>query len=550
MSGLADLDLETIISIAGMPVQKELVDPRNPKEMAERVRVTFRPVPNGYGNQTIIKFWNLLQKKLSQHGVQVLPWKEASDIDPTSLLSKILRIRKVKRNIDAVIDVERPYSPLRRLLTNFAEWLYAYLRTPDRPVTEIVKLSGWADDITAKYVQDPYNTQVITIMPLNYEFVDSNTPYDRKITIGLQNIIRTMSNIVIGVSDDKFSIINMNLSDSTYSIPQLDEFILNSLIPKIYAPIKPPVLTRFELGSFDPSESGYASQLTDLGKQLKQTDLFPQGSSFSDKIKRLSHRDVVQKILEGRTGVSYGFIAIVEPPKYEGPKEITHEEWDNLPTLEGINSELVRQNDSGRWFLKTTIRGKVIYQQIPDIWIVTSRSGCDKTNLDPNSDVVRIGLVKGKHYLQTPSGIDLNRRDIRPSFDTFVIIAQALASALYTPELIKNGMPILHFHGYPNLHWFKQNECHAGATNPSMPCGTVEAALLNFSGVYELASQNGSDMNLLCLVESDHGVNILGPNKDYIVSRLMEGSEHGDILLGGKYLPSLKESEMSLRDVS
>jgi len=550
MSGLADLDLETIISIAGMPVQKELVDPRNPEEMAERVRVTFRPVPNEYGNQTIIKFWNLLQKKLSQHGVQVLPWKEASDIDPTSLLSKILRIRKVKRNIDAVIDVERPYSPLRRLLTNFAEWLYAYLRTPDRPVTEIVKLSGWADDITAKYVQDPYNTQVITIMPLNYEFVDSNTSYDRKITIGLQNIIRTMSNIVIGVSDDKFSIINMNLSDSTYSIPQLDEFILNSLIPKIYAPIKPPVLTRFELGSFDPSESGYASLLTNLGKQLKDTDLFPQGSSFSDKIKRLSHRDVVQKVFEGRTGVSYGFIAIVEPPKYEGPKEITHEEWDNLPTLEGINSELVRQNDSGRWFLKTTIRGKIIYQQIPDIWIVTSRSGCDKTNLDPNSDVVRIGLVKGKHYLQTPSGIDLNRRDIRPSFDTFVIIAQALASALYTPELIKNGMPILHFHGYPNLHWFKQNECHAGATNPSMPCGTVEAALLNYSGVYELANQNGSDMKLLCLVESDHGVNILGPNKDYIVSRLMEGSEQGDILLGGRYLPSLKESKMGLRNAS
>jgi hypothetical protein len=342
----------------------------------------------------------------------------------------------------------------------------------------------------------------------------------------------------------------MNLSDSTYSIPQLDEFILNSLIPKIYAPIKPPVLTRFELGSFDPSESGYASLLTNLGKQLKDTDLFPQGSSFSDKIKRLSHRDVVQKVFEGRTGVSYGFIAIVEPPKYEGPKEITHEEWDNLPTLEGINSELVRQNDSGRWFLKTTIRGKIIYQQIPDIWIVTSRSGCDKTNLDPNSDVVRIGLVKGKHYLQTPSGIDLNRRDIRPSFDTFVIIAQALASALYTPELIKNGMPILHFHGYPNLHWFKQNECHAGATNPSMPCGTVEAALLNYSGVYELANQNGSDMKLLCLVESDHGVNILGPNKDYIVSRLMEGSEQGDILLGGRYLPSLKESKMGLRNAS
>jgi hypothetical protein len=49
-----------------------------------------------------------------------------------------------------------------------------------------------------------------------------------------------------------------------------------------------------------------------------------------------------------------------------------------------------------------------------------------------NSDIVRIGLVKGKLFLQTPVGIDLNERDIRPSFDTYVILAQALSAALYT----------------------------------------------------------------------------------------------------------------------
>jgi hypothetical protein len=319
--------------------------------------------------------------------------------------------------------------------------------------------------------------------------------------------------------------------------------MLNSFIPKIYAPIKPPVLNRFIKGEFDPGKSEYALQLANLGRNLKHTDLFPQGSSFSDKITRLSHRDVVQKIFEGRTGVSYGFIAIAEAPKYEGAKELTFEEWEKLSKLDGVNGEIVRQNEIGRLYIKTVMREKLIYQQVPDIWILTSRSGSDKTNLDPNSDIVRIGLVKGKLFLQTPVGIDLNRRDIRPSFDTYVILAQALSAALYTPDMIKEGMPILHFHGYPDPAWFKQNEYHAGETNPSMPCGTVEAALLNYSCVYELANQDGSEMKLLCLVESDHGVNILGPNTEYLISRLTEGTKQGSIMLGGRFLPQLKESK-------
>jgi hypothetical protein len=541
---LADLDLETIISLAGIPPQKEIVNPKNPIEMAKRVRVTIRPLPDGYGNKTIIEFRKTLEEKLKHHGVEVVPWEEATEIVP-SLIHRILRTRKVKSSIHAVIDVERPYSPIRKIMSNIAERIYSYLRSPDMSVMEILKRSGWADDFTARYVQDPYNTQIITITSLNPEFVDENTPYDRKIAIGLQDLIRTMSEIVIGVSEDRFSIINMNLSDSVFLREQLDEFVLNSLIPKIYAPIKPPVLTRFEKGEYDPTGSPYAMQLANLGKSLKDTDLFPTGSRFSEKISRLSHRDVVEKILEGRTGVSYGFIAIAEAPRYEGPREITRNEWESLCGVNGFNSDVLRQNDKGRWYVRTVIRGQEVYQQVPDIWVVTSRSGCDKTNLDPNSDVIRIGLIKGKLYLQVPEGVNLSRRDIRPSFDTYVILAQALASALYTPELIKEGMPIVHFHGYPDPLWFRQNEHHAGAKNPSMPCGTVEAALLNYSAIYNLANQNGSNMNLLCLVESDHGVNILGPSRDYLISRLMEGADQGRILLGGRYLPHLKRDSLN-----
>ena len=537
----ADLELKTIIRLAGMPDQKDLVNPRKPLEMAKRVRVTFRPLPRDYGNQIVIKFRENLENKLREHGVQVIPWEDASDTSD-GLLSKILRTRKVKRNIHAVVDVRREYSLTRTFFSNIAERMYGYMRKPDMSVMEILKISGWADDFTARYVQDPFNTQIITLMPLIPEFADKNTTYDRKIAIGMQDLIATMSEIVMGIAPDKFSLVNMNLSDSIYLNENIDDFVLNSLIPKIYAPIKPPVLNRFKKGEYDPEKSVFPKQLAELGKLVRSTELFPEGSKFSEKVKRQSHRDVVVKILEGRTGVSYGFIALAEAPVYEGRVTISKSTWDRLKKVDSIDDDMVRENKKGRWYVRTVIRGKEIFQQVPDIWIATSRSGSNKTNLDPNTDIVRIGIVKGKLHLETPKGVDLNRKDIRPSFDTYVILAQAVATALYAPDLIKDGLPILHFHGYPDPNWFGKSEYHSGASNPSLPCGTVEAALLNYSAIYELANQNGKTMKMLCLVESDHGVNIMGLDRDYIIDRLSDGVDKGHVKLGGTYLPDLKKS--------
>lgn len=547
---IADLDLETIIGISGMPDNKDIINPRNPSEMASRVRVTFRPVPQNYNHPEVLEFRQKLMGILEAKGVTVVPWEEASSQDTDSLMSRMFKTRKVKRNIDAVIDVKRNYSVARKFFSRVAEKIYSVLRNDNRSVMDILKISGWADDFTARYVQDPFNTQIITLMPLDPEFENSSTSYDRKIAIGLKNLITTMSEIVIGVSENSFAIINMNLSDSVYGKEALDDFVYNSLIPKIYAPIKPPILSRFKKSEYDPDSVPYTKKLAELGKKLKHTELFPQGSKFSDKIERQSHRDVVNKILDGRTGVSYGFIALAEPPVYEGKREVTFEEWSDMKPVERFGDGSVREDSNGRWYIRTTVNGKEMYQQIPDIWIVTSRSGCDKTNLNPYTDIVRIGLINGKLHLQIPDGIDLDRRDIRPSFDTYVILAQALSASLFTPELIKDGMPILHFHGYPDPGWFRQNEYHSGENNPSLPCGTVEAALLNFSAVYDIASntaQNGSEKKLLCLVESDHGVNILGPDKNYIVERLTSGRDEGHIVLGGKYLPHLKKSASTNR---
>lgn len=539
---IADLGVDTIASLAGMPRSKKMVNPKNPAEMGERVTVTFKPLPRGYGHAEIIRYRERLRESLLRHGVKVIDWKDAVSSENLGPFSRLLGLGSVRRRVNAVIDVKKRRSPLKWFLSRVAEGIYGLVRNESLSVSGILKISGWADDFTVGCLQDPYNTQVITIMSLDPEFENEDTTYDEKIAIGLRNLIANMSEIVIGVSPRNFAIINMNLSDSIYAHDRLDEFVLYSLVPKMYAPIKPPVLTRFSIGEYDPKEFEYAKKLSDLGADLRSTSLFPEGSKFIHKIKRRSHRDVVNKILDGRTGVSYGFIALVEPPEYRGEKYVGEEEWNSFGEVADLNSEEVREGPGGRWYVRTFMGERTVCQQVPDIWIVTSRSGCDKTNLNPDSDIVRIGLAKGKLHLQIPRGVDLGRRDIRPSFDTYVILSQALASALYAPFLVEKEMSILHFHGYPDPCWFSGSEYHAGAKNPSLPCGTIEAALLNYSAVYETASENGSDIKLLCLVESDHGVNVMGPDVEYLVRRLKDGSSDGHILLGGKYLPKLKQS--------
>ncbi len=544
--GIADLDLQTIAALSGMPKVKNLVNPKNPAEMSERVIVTFKPIPKNYPDAGISAYRERLRDSLLGNGVNVISWEDATTEDVSyGIFSRLMGLRSVRRKVNAVIDVKKRLSPFRWFLSKVAENIYRMVRKDSLSVSSILKISGWADDFTVGYLQDPYNTQVITIMSLDPEFENEDTTYERKISLGLKNLINNMSEIVIGVSDSKFAIINMNLSDSIYTHDQLDDFVLYSLIPKIYAPIKPPVLTRFSVSEYDPKEFEYAGKLSALGADLKSTDLFPAGSKFIDAIKRLSHRDVANKILDGRTGVSYGFIALAEPPGYDGDKYIDGSAWNSLQEIPGYNPDEVRAAPNDRWYVRTLLGGETEYQQVPDIWIVTSRSGCDKTNLNPDSDIVRIGLVKGKLHLQIPRGVDLGRKDIRPSFDTYVILSQALSSALYAPSLIEKEMSILHFHGYPDPCWFGVSEHHAGARNPSLPCGTVEAALLNYSAVYETATRNGSDIKLLCLVESDHGVNVLGPDREYLVRRLLAGSSEGHILLGGKYLPMLKRQAVA-----
>ena len=521
-----------------------------PKAMAQKLTVTFKPLPHGYENEEIIRFREELLIKLRQNGVRIEDWHEATTefryeiTVPGVKWKKDIKTRVVKAGIDAVIDVEQPPSLKKKVGIFAAEKLYQVysrfvVRHREISVSRIVNLSSWAEEHAAKYIEDPTNTQVIILTELDKEITNPDLPYHKKIPIGLNTLVRTFSEMVIGVSNEKISILNMNLSDSIYPRNEIEHFVLNSLIPKVFVPIFPLPLSRFELGEYNPYQSSHAEKLVNLGKELAETDLFPPGSKLSKVIKRKSHRDIVNVIVNGRTGVSYGFVAYAEAPQYVGELQIAENQWNSLSAIEGFSIDEVRQNSTGRRYIKIRIDEEFVFKQIPDIWLASARSGSNKTNLSLESDVIRIGL-KNKLILQLPQGVDPKTTDIKPSYDIYVMLAIALSTALYAPELIRNGAPIIHFHGYPAFEWFRQNEYCVGAHNPSVPCGTYESGVFNFLGISSLANQQVENMALASLIEPDHGANFIAHDSEYLVERLKAGCANGQIELGGRHFASLR----------
>ncbi|PPS43908.1 hypothetical protein [Chroococcidiopsis sp. TS-821] len=519
--------------------------------MAKSLVVTFRPLPPGYNNNAIVEFRKNLETKLAACGVQIKPWEQATKEFTYELnipfinWKKSIKTRAVKAGISAVIDVERKPSLAGKLKICVVENLYNgytrfILKNQRISVSKIAQFISWAEE-NVRSIEDPTNTQVIVLTELDKKITDSQVPYQQKIPIGINTLVRTFSEIAIGVSPTHISILNMNLSDSIFPVNEIDRFVLKSLIPKIYVPIMPLSMRQFQVGTYDSTQSGFAAKLVKMGQELASTNLLPAGFKINNVIKRKSHRDIVDWMMDGRTGVSYGFVAYAEPPQYIGAREISEDEWLNLLPIEGYSSAEVRQNQAGRRYVKTKIADKYVYQQVPDIWLLTSRSGSKKTDLSLERDILRVGL-KDKLYLQLPEGVDPAVADIKPSYDIYVMVAIALATALYAPKLIEDGAPIVHFHGYPSIQWFETHQYCTGVDNPSVPCGTYESGVFNFLGIYNLVNKYGSNITLACLIEPDHGTNIITSNWEYLVAKIKSGVEQQQIELGGKHFPSLKEN--------
>ncbi|MEM8714172.1 MAG: hypothetical protein AAGE92_00100, partial [Cyanobacteria bacterium P01_G01_bin.4] len=223
--------------------------------MAGKLNVTFRPLPKGYKNDKIVQLRTQLQDRLEKAEVTIVSWQEATrdsnyEFEIPWLKKRVVpfKTRTVKADIDAVVDVERMDSPVSHLKGAVAECLYRLyshfvLKGRKLSAVKIARSMAWAEENVLS-VEDPTNTQSIVLAEFDPKFGDPDLSYQNKIPLGVGALVRTFSEIYIGVSDEQLYILNMNLSDSIYSTQRLGEFVTQSLIPKIFIPTLPLPMSR------------------------------------------------------------------------------------------------------------------------------------------------------------------------------------------------------------------------------------------------------------------------------------------------------------------
>ncbi len=436
-----------------------------PESMAAGLRVTFYPVFSA--SEALRAFAARLHQALVAAGVQVLPYAEA--MDP-------VRPGKLRENLVIIATGE--------------------LQTGDLPVD---------------HVQNLRTTTVVGIVegpcPAGEETADQEK---------LNRIVRTLTwsivQVAIYVDGSRWTITTMNGAVIPCDLAgPFARDVLGLLVPKLAAPVVPPHASDFDMRSgvldlADPALRSYVEDFVRSGPLWEQTGLL----LFHTSMDRLEFRSPFYKriaaaYLDHRSGMSYGFLARQTALSY-------HPSWMERTAAAEIT---------------LTLAGRELRIPVPDVWVLTSRSGCDKSHLDPPRDLLMMGLSGGRVVLATPKGLD-RHVDSKPSYDTLTILAHACANALvalalavvrpgagFAAMLAGSGAALAHWHGMIASDAVPEGYAVHGAENPPVSCSTRQAALFAFTGklgALEASLRAASPFEGDIHIEPHHGVNVTGPS--------------------------------------
>jgi hypothetical protein len=349
----------------------------------------------------------------------------------------------------------------------------------------------------------------------------------------LNSVVTTLAwsiiNVVIYVDEDTWTVCTMNgaiveLRDDG----GFEEHVRTVLIPKLAAPVVPPHAADFDLreGSLKLDENGFADYAQDFarsGPRWAETGLM----LFHTSLETLSFRNryyqrIAAAFLDHRTGMSYGFLARQLPVRVSSALTLEEAQQHLRPGSE--RHEGFWRHGTQR-YLEVSLRRQRLVAEVPDVWVLTTRSGCDKSHVDVQRDVVLLGLVDGRVVFETPAGVD-TRIDCKPSYDTLTILAHAAANAVVAgillrlrPEshfpqmLASTGAALAHWHGMVDPGALPPGYLVHGETNPPVSCSTYQSAVYAFTGklsALERSLETGVPFAGDVHVEPFHGVNITG----------------------------------------
>lgn len=335
-----------------------------------------------------------------------------------------------------------------------------------------------------------------------------------------------MVHILVYITAESWSICTMNggVVSFDHPLPRHDDLI-GTLIPKLTAQVTPPRREEIELrpGTFDasgPALCAIAQDFIDCSALWKNNpSLLTHTSRHNLAYRNNYYRKIVARYLDDRSGMSYGFFAR-QLPTYTHPATMETGTSGN-----GTNGTALRAVANKHRTIQVSILDRYLLVPVPDVRIITTRSGCRKTGLDSRHDLVETGLEGGKIYLKTPAGLPAGEF-ARPSFDTLAIIAHAVGNAMvssilqalrpgsiFPGKLRHSGAAMTHWHDYPSAEAVPAGYVVHGESNPPVSCSTPQSAaysLIGKLGALERALREGRDYLGDVHIEPHHGTNMVG----------------------------------------
>jgi len=469
--------IKTILDLRGdIELSEEL--------MAKNLAVTFYPYSKDAVSARVYEYAQKLERTLSELGVEVIPYEQT--LEPIPLKRKFKMAFMVlavnfKNFLHGRFGVFN-FNWGAKVKKGIAVFAVGEQATGDLPVDHVLSLR-----------ENPM--VLITDQPKG---ITEKSSFHEHLEASLKIFSWNVVNLIVSVGDTHWTVYSFNMSYPMHRVDgDFGHDVLHSLVPKVYAPVIPPQMRDFEVRneSFDTHDAQYAPYLNDLvasGNVLEKTKLYPEPR----KINELSFRNAFYRwlgslLLDKRSGMSYGFIARQLPVVLESPMPLGEAKAKFNRSIAKGKDFFYRQ---GKLYIMYELQGSSYALKVPDVWVLTSRSGSDKTKLDPNKDVIKMGLVNGKMVMETPCGVHVGP-DYKPSFDTKVIFSHAVANAIFASimyqenpdadfpeELSKHGRALAHWHGYFKPSELPEGWYYYGQHNPPVSCSAPQGAIYAFSG--------------------------------------------------------------------
>jgi hypothetical protein len=471
---LADQAVDAILGIPSpVPVKLEA--------FAQSLTVTF--LPGGSVSERVRVFSDRLRETLLSCGVRILPYADAL-IDPAG--------DKLREGIVMIApgELQNGNLPVDHV-TNL------------RRATAVGIVDGPCPAHVERFSQDRLNSVVKMLA---------------------WNIVQ----VVMYVDDDSWTVCTMNGAIIRCSYDTFAQDVFQVLIPKIAAPVVPPHASDFDvreggLDLYDPRYRAYVQDFQESGTLWADTGLMLFHTSLESlEFRNRYYKRLAAAYLDHRSGMSYGFLArqLATPPA----EVLTMAEAVKRFGPASAEGGSIAADDT--LWVKLQLPGTSFWVNMPDVWILMTRSGCDKSNIDPHRDLVMLGLSRGRIIFVTPRGVSPGL-DCKPSYDTLTILSHAAANALiagmqrvltpsarFASALASSGMALAHWHGYLHRATLPPGYILHGEENPPVSCSTFQAAIYALRGkvnAFARATETGHEFAGDAHIEPHHGVNVTGP---------------------------------------